>query len=111
MRRPRIYISSPLTSSGNVPENMQRAMAAANTLIAEGLAPMVPHFNYQLDPAGQIPHDVWMEVETPWVEVAEAVLRLPGKSKGADIEVRHAKAAGVPVFSTINELLRRSQTV
>ena len=45
-----------------------------------------------------------MEIELPWVAVADALLRLPGESLGADLEVARAEAIGIPVFATIADL-------
>ena len=45
-----------------------------------------------------------MEIELPWVSVADAVLRLPGESLGADLEVARAEEAGIPVFRSIADL-------
>lgn len=39
-----------------------------------------------------------------WVEVSDALLRLPGESKGADMEVARANEIGVPVYHSIEEL-------
>ena len=103
MRR-RIYISGPLTSSGNELENVQAAILACRRLIAAGFAPMVPHLFHYVDPGGEVPHATWMEVDLPWVEVADAVLRLPGESAGADIEEEHARLGGIPVFQSITTL-------
>jgi hypothetical protein len=104
MRR-RIYISGPLTSSGNVMENLERAMHAARALIDAGFAPFCPHLTYHVDPGGEYPHDLWMAIELPWVSVADAVLRLPGESLGAEIEVAEARRLGTPVFTTVADLL------
>ena len=104
--RPKVYISGPLTTSGNVLENLDRAMAAARRLIDAGFAPFCPHLTYHVDPGGEIPHAVWLEAELPWVQVADAVLRLPGESIGADMEVEHATIHGVPVFGSVGELVR-----
>ena len=103
MRR-RIYISGPLTSSGNVLDNLARAMDAARALIAAGFAPFSPHLTYHVDPGETIPHATWMEIELPWVTVADALLRLPGESLGADLEVARAEEAGIPVFTTVADL-------
>ena len=102
--RKRIYISGPLTSSGNVNENLERAMGAARALIDAGFAPFCPHLMCRVDPAEEYPHATWMEVELPWVSVADAVLRLPGESVGADLEADHARKLGVPVFRSIVDL-------
>ena len=104
--RPKVYVSGPLTSSGNVLENIEVAMAATRQLIAAGFALFCPHLTYHVDPAEEIPHSTWMEIELPWLRAADAVLRLPGESVGADIEVRHATAIGIPVFQSIDALSR-----
>ena len=102
--RQRIYISGPLTSSGNVLDNLARAMDAARALIAAGFAPFCPHLPTTSIRAGSMPHATWMEIELPWVAVADALLRLPGESLGADLEVARAEAIGIPVFATIADL-------
>ncbi len=104
MKRPRIYISGPLSTSGNELENVDKAVAVARKLIDTGFAPLCPHLFYHLDPAFEIPHAIWMEVDLPWVEVADAVLRIPGESVGAKIETDHAADLGIPVFTSIERL-------
>jgi len=103
--RPRIYVAGPLTSSGNVNENLDAAIRAARRLIAEGFAPFCPHLTFYLDPAGEYPLSLWMQIELPWLAAADAVLRLPGESDGADQEVGRADELGIPVFGTIADLM------
>ena len=103
--RKRIYISGPLTSSGNVRENLERAMGAARELIELGYAPFCPHLTYHVDPGEDIPHSTWMQIELPWVAVADGVLLLPGESVGADIECEHARQLGIPVFNSVADLV------
>lgn len=102
--RPRIYISGPLTSSGNVRENLDRAMEVARRLIELGFAPFCPHLSWHIDPCEEIPHDTWMQVDLPWVDVADAVLLLPGESEGAEIEVNRAVSLGIPVYRSVDLL-------
>jgi len=104
LRRHRIYISGPLTSSGNVLDNLARAVDAARALIDAGFAPFCPHLTYHVDPGSEYPHATWIEIELPWVAVADALLRLPGESVGADLEVARAEELGIPVFATISDL-------
>ncbi len=107
--RPKVYINGPLTSSGNILENVAGAIDAARALIVAGFAPFCPHLSHHVDPAGEIPHSVWMEVDLPWVEAADAVLRLLGESVGANIEVERAVQIGIPVFTSMGELVRHFQ--
>ena len=104
-QRPRVYISGPLTGSGNILENVERAMHAARTLIDAGCSPFCPHLSYHLDPAEELSHATWMEIDLPWMYAAQAVLRLPGESRGADIETARAKDLKIPVFHSLADLI------
>jgi hypothetical protein len=53
----------------------------------------------------EIEHQAWLENDLPHVAAADAVLRLPGQSLGAEMECMHAEACGVPVYNTIEELI------
>jgi len=87
--RPRVYISGPITK-GNREANFQQAADAQKALIAAGFAVLNPMLTMRLPGAFDIGHDTWIANDLPWVAVADAVLRLPGESKGADIECEHA---------------------
>ena len=103
-QRLRIYISGPLTSSGDVIDNVDAAIEAAKHLIDLGYAPLCPHLTYYIDPSAEIDHSVWMEVDLPWVQTAHAILRLPGASTGAMIECDEARSWNIPVFNSIESL-------
>jgi len=96
-RRPRVYISGPLTSSGDPVKNVLRAADVARGLIDLGYAPLCPHLTWYMDQDAEIPHDDWMAVDRPWVELADVVYRLEGDSRGADYECWVASQAGIPV--------------
>ena len=104
MRRATVYIACPMTGSGNMHENVQNSILAQRRLIGLGYAPINPALTHYADPDNIIAHDVWMEVDLPIVQSCDAVLRLPGKSKGADIETRHASLNGIPVYNSFEEL-------
>jgi len=42
------------------------------------------------------------------LERCDAVLRLPGASRGADMDVARARALGLPVYGSVDELPRRA---
>jgi hypothetical protein len=58
-----------------------------------------------LDYADEIEHADWIEADLPWVERADAVLRLPGYSEGAGIECRHASRYGAPIYCSVEDLI------
>lgn len=101
--RIRIYVAGPL-SSGDREENVRKAVKAGVKLIKLGFAPLIPHLTHYVDPDDALTHKVWLEVDLPWVNVADAVLRLSGKSKGADMETQRAGERGIPVFVRIKDL-------
>lgn len=51
-------------------------------------------------------HDEWLAVDLAWVAAADAVLRLPGESVGADREVAEAERLGIPVFHSIDDMIQ-----
>lgn len=94
-RRLRVYVAGPISS--NVFEGVHRGVAAGRQLFLDGLAPFVPHF----DAFFWLPDGNWnayLEYDLEYILTTEAVYRLAGESKGADLEVKHAIAAGIPVF-------------
>ena len=104
-RRPRVYISGPITK-GDRRANFQQAADAHKTLMLAGFAVLNPMLTMRLPGAFVIPHDTWIANDLPWVAVADAILRLPGRSKGADIECEHALIHGIPVFHELRDLLQ-----
>ncbi len=100
----RVYIASPYTV-GDAGDNLRRHMQAADTLIGAGFAPFIPllyHFQHISFPN---PYEVWMSLDLTWVKQCNYLLRLEGGSSGADREVAFAKAHGIPVFYSVEELV------
>ena len=44
------------------------------------------------------------------LEHCDAVLRLPGESRGADQDVAIARAKGLPVYTSVDEIPEASET-
>jgi hypothetical protein len=101
----RIYISGPITK-GNRNQNYFQACEAEAELMRCGFAPLNPMQTMVLPFAwdGQFSHEQWLQRDFAWIEVSDAILRLPGESVGADMETEHAKKLGIPVFTDIGEL-------
>lgn len=113
----RIYIAGPITN-GDLEHNVRQATEAFVTLAKAGFSPWCPHWSVYSGPDWPampsilgcgISHAEWLTVDLAWITVADAVLRLPGKSTGADFEVAHAVKHGVPVYYDINDILQRIQ--
>lgn len=121
----RVYIAGPI-SKGDLLENIRQAEEAFVELVRDGFAPFCPHWSAfagsavcdgftadgrtvvagKATVASSLPlnHDDWLDVDLPWVAVADAVLRLPGESAGADREVALAGVFGIPVFTCAEAL-------
>jgi hypothetical protein len=109
--RKRIYISGPISNGGKATpverlQNVVVACSLAANLMDRGFSILCPQLTeYMARTVGRdFAHDVWMENDFPWVEVADAILRMPGQSLGSDMEVEHAHSHSVPVFYTIEQL-------
>jgi len=103
MKMIRVYIASPYTL-GSEGENTRASIDASNDLINEGFIPFCPlltHFQHMVHPQ---PYETWMKIDIEWLSVCHALLRLPGKSYGAEKEVEFARENEIPVFYTIEQL-------
>lgn len=104
-----VYVAGPL-SAGETSTNIRKAMNAAATLLDHGLRPFLPHLTYYFDIVHPRPYNEWINYDLDWVLKCDAVLRLDGKSPGADEEVGHAEEHGIPVYYGVEgmrELIRQ----
>jgi hypothetical protein len=100
----KVYIASPYTI-GDVAVNVKKQIDVASILMDYGYAPFVPtlaHFQHLMYPR---PYQDWLRCDVEWVKCCNALLRLPGTSKGADAEVAVAMDNGLPVFYSIMDLV------
>ena len=103
-RRLKVFIASPY-SQGDVGQNVAKHLKAANLLINAGYIPFIPllyHFQHIAFPQDE---ETWKRLDMEWLKVCDCVLRLPGKSGGADDEAKEATSLNIPVFYNINTLL------
>jgi hypothetical protein len=106
---PVVYISGPITL-GDRHANVRQATQAFATLRRHGYAVICPHWSQLAEWAhpelvGGLPHSEWINNDLPLVERSDAVLRLPGESRGADEECEYALACGIPVYECILDLV------
>ena len=105
--RKRIYISGPITK-GNRNHNYYQAVECERELMRLGFSPLNPMQTMVLPFAwdGEFSHEAWLDRDFAWIAVADAVLRLPGESAGGDLEVDFAIKNSVPVFYSIDILVK-----
>jgi hypothetical protein len=110
MKIVKVYIASPY-SIGDQALNVRRSLKAADELLDNGLFPFCPllsHFWHMMYPRQ---YESWMLYDLEWLKTCDAVLRLPGESKGASREEEMAKLNNIPVYYSVNEILRKVKNV
>lgn len=102
----KVYIASPLFSSGRVSFNIHKALTTAENLRRIGFLPFVPHLFFFWDflyPDSNT--NYWLEMDKEWLKECDILLRLDGKSDGADKEVKWAKEFNIPIYYSVDSLL------
>src|SRR5690606_33986395 len=84
--------------------NQYQANAAHKMLMKAGFAVLNPMPTGVLPFAwdGEINHHEWLQSDKSFISVCEAVVRLPGESKGGDEETEFAADHGIPVIYVDN---------
>jgi hypothetical protein len=102
-----VYVAGPLMSVGVQATNVRRGALAALTLMRAGIDAFCPHFSWFADLFEDEPpsYERWISLDFNVLGRCDALLRLPGKSPGADREVALALEKGIPVFNTVEKVL------
>lgn len=98
-----IYVAGPITSDPL--GGTRAAIQAAYVLSAHGFVPYVPHLSVLWEMVAPQPYEEWMRLSLAWLRKCDALLRLPGESKGADVETAEARALGIPVLYSVAEVV------
>lgn len=105
MRRPVVYLSTPMTNGGTLQicqqrDNVHFATEWAFHLRRRGYSVISPASTFleEMTIRQHIPHADWIAHDLPLIAVCDALYRLPGESAGADAEVAHADQCQVRVF-------------
>ena len=72
--------------------------SAWNTLIEAGIIPFVPHTTLLIQLLHPREQNFWYDYDLYLLDRCDYLLRLPGESPGADIEVAYAHRHDIPVF-------------
>lgn len=104
----RIYIAGPYTQ-GDVAQNVKTAISEGDYLARFGHVVFIPHLTHFWHMVHAHEYEFWMNQDLAWLEVCDAVLRLPGESQGADREVEAAKAAGKPIYYSVFEVTAKAK--
>lgn len=97
----RIYVAAPLgANDAGRPARIARAAEAGRRLQLAGYDAFVPHHTALLyhDADAMHGYDQWLAWCLRWLSACDALLRIPGHSPGADLEVERMRELGRPVF-------------
>lgn len=94
---PMIYVAGPYTKPEPV-ENVHRMIRIGDALWDLGVVPIVPHLSLLWQMVRPREYEEWLEYDLHIMARCDAVLRVPGKSLGADREVRMAIEHGQSVI-------------
>lgn len=102
----KVYIASPYTKpEGEQEKNTIESFRMASVLMGLEFCPYAPLWSHYLHQHFPQDYETYLKHDLEWLECCDFVLRLPGESRGADIEVKHAEKLGIPVCYSIEQLL------
>ena len=98
-----IYISSPY-SKGDISENIRRACFAGDEILKRGHTPLVPHLSHLWHLISPKSWGIWLRIDLTLLSMCDALLRLNGESKGADLEVAEAEKLCMIIYYNLEEV-------
>lgn len=98
-----VYIACPI-ERGVSSVNYWQASETERQLIQSGYAPINPARWMTVEWKQEIDYRTWMDVGLRKLRACDAVLRIPGESRGADLEEMHAGLFRIPCFYSLDEL-------
>jgi len=110
MTRKRVYVAGAYSADNviDVLGNMRRGMQLSLKVLQAGYAPFVPWFDYHFSLLGEVTLQDYYDYSMAWLEVSDAVLVTPGweESNGTKTEIERAEELGLPVYFSMEELLK-----
>lgn len=95
----RVYVAGPVHGSGNQSINVYKAVSLGREIVKAGHVPFVPHLFTLWETMFAVEDQTeFMTMCVEWVNMCNALVRLPGVSPGSEMEVSLARAAEIPVL-------------
>lgn len=96
---PFVYITGPYSNDPTI--CVQRAFGAANLVLNKGGIPIIPHLTHFWHLFTPRPYEFWLAYDLHMISTVKNIvaLRLPGSSRGADLEVLFFLDSKKKVFS------------
>jgi len=100
-----VYIAHPYSS--NPHDNAVQSCKVWRAVLAAGMVPINPLWSHLQQSVTPMEWYEWMRYDLALLKCVrpDAILRVPGVSCGADLEVAWADDNGVPVFFTVDALV------
>lgn len=94
-----VYVAGPYSSDPN--RGTQNAIDVARDLVAMKHVPFIPHLCHLWDFYRPEDYSYWIDYCIKWIERCDLLVRLPGDSKGADLEVERASELNKPIIHLV----------
>lgn len=100
MRKPRVYVAGPITSSGSLHENLCNGIKVGEELRVIGFHPFIPHlYDFAQVVVGKgINWYEMLEMDENWISACDLLVALPGDSKGKEREIAFCSKLYIPVI-------------
>jgi hypothetical protein len=99
--KPLVYVAGPIT--GNPFGCVRESMHAFTRLLDLGCTPFMPQWSVIGEMCHPLHYETWLDYDFDIIRHCSALVRLRGESPGADREVEHATALGLPVFHGVGD--------
>ncbi len=87
-------------------ENTLNAIQTGDTLFKLGYLPFIPHLFHFWNEEHTHSEVEWLRMDLEWLVVCDALFRMEGCSPNIEREVAKAHANNIPVFATIDRLIK-----
>ncbi len=98
-----IYMAGPYTHPDQA-ANIRRVIKEADRVLDKGHTPYIPHLTHFWDLMNPKPYEFWLSYDCQMLKRCDALYRMSGESKGADIEMVFAINNNIPVFHSLDEI-------
>lgn len=95
--QPMVYLAGPFTHPDPM-VNTRKMTRVAEAILRLHVTPIIPHLTLLWHLIRPRPQQFWLEYDLQLLARADVVLRIPGKSDGADVEVTQARHLNIPVL-------------
>lgn len=95
---PVVYIAGPITYPDPIANTHEAVLVADELYVAQVCVPVIPHMNIIWHLVKPRSNAFWYEYDLHILRKCDGLLRLPGVSVGADLEIAEANRVDIPVF-------------